>query len=87
MNLILISIFSDGVRLREGHRQRDPKSYSSRRSSTDSSEEGFNLNLRDLKVGKIKSKVRINRHIKLHTIPFKLTGSIHVALQKSWNFD
>jgi len=39
----------DGVRLREGHRQRDPKSYSSRRSSTDSSEEGFNLNLRDLK--------------------------------------
>jgi len=38
----------DGVRLRDGVR-RDPKSYSSRRSSTDSSEEGFNLNLRDLK--------------------------------------
>jgi len=39
----------DGVRLRDEHRRRDQKSYSSRRSSTDSSEEGFNLNLRDLK--------------------------------------
>merc|ERR1712045_732372 len=39
----------DGVRLREEHRRRDQRSYSSRRSSTDSSEEGFNLNLRDLK--------------------------------------
>lgn len=39
----------DGVRLRDEHRRRDQRSYSSRRSSTDSSEEGFNLNLRDLK--------------------------------------
>merc|ERR1711935_209931 len=45
----IIKSKKDGVRLREGHRQRDPKSYSSRRSSTDSSEEGFNPNLRDLK--------------------------------------
>ena len=47
---------SDGVRLREGRRGggTDPRSgsgtYSSRRSSTDSSEDGFNLNVRDLKV-------------------------------------
>ena len=36
--------------MRDEHRRRDQRSYSSRRSSTDSSEEGFNLNLRDLKV-------------------------------------
>ena len=41
---------SDGVRLRDEHRRRDQRSYSSRRSSTDSSEEGLNLNIRDLKV-------------------------------------
>jgi len=39
----------DGVRLRDEHRRRDQRSYSSRRSSTDSSEEGINLNIRDLK--------------------------------------
>lgn len=47
----------DGVRLREGRRgggtggPSDPRSgtYSSRRSSTDSSEDGFNINVRDLK--------------------------------------
>lgn len=39
----------DAVRLRE-QRPRDQRSYSSRRSSTDSSEDGFNLNVRDLKV-------------------------------------
>merc|ERR1719479_439373 len=39
----------DGVRLRDEHRRRDQRSYSSRRSSTDSSEEGLNLNIRDLK--------------------------------------
>ena len=42
--------FADGVRLRDEHRRRDQRSYSSRRSSTDSSEEGINLNIRDLKV-------------------------------------
>ncbi len=30
--------------------QQQPRSFTSRRSSTDSSEEGFNLNVRDLKV-------------------------------------
>jgi len=35
--------------LRDEHRRRDQRSYSSRRSSTDSSEEGINLNIRDLK--------------------------------------
>ena len=49
-------IFSDGVRLRDEHRRRDQKSLSSRRSSTDSSEEGFNLNLRDLKVKRLTLK-------------------------------
>ena len=36
--------------MRDEHRRRDQRSYSSRRSSTDSSEEGINLNIRDLKV-------------------------------------
>jgi len=45
----------DGVRLREDRRTRgvqDPRTFSSRRSSTDSSEDGFNLNVRDLKIEK-----------------------------------
>lgn len=45
----------DGVRLREDRRRgvgSDPRTFSSRRSSTDSSEDGFNLNVRDLKIEK-----------------------------------
>jgi hypothetical protein len=38
----------DGVAVRE-RRTRDTRSYNSRRSSTDSSEDGFNQNVRDLK--------------------------------------
>lgn len=52
-------IFTDGVRLRDEHRRRDQRSYSSRRSSTDSSEEGFNLNLRDLKVRQINTSFQL----------------------------
>ncbi len=48
------SFFSDGVRLREERRKEvGTKNLSSRRSSTDSSEEGFNLNVRDLKVSEV----------------------------------
>lgn len=43
-------LISDAVRLRE-ERRPGAKSHNSRRSSTDSSEDGFNLNVRDLKVG------------------------------------
>lgn len=42
------NIHSDGVAMRE-RRTRDTRSYNSRRSSTDSSEDGFNQNVRDLK--------------------------------------
>lgn len=48
-NHVQTSLHPDGVRLRDEHRRRDQRSYSSRRSSTDSSEEGLNLNIRDLK--------------------------------------
>jgi len=54
-NTSITNNHTDGVRLREGRRGggTDPRSgsgtYSSRRSSTDSSEDGFNLNVRDLK--------------------------------------
>ena len=42
---------SDGVRLRATRGgSADPRTFSSRRSSTDSSEDGFNINVRDLKV-------------------------------------
>ena len=42
---------SEGVRLRATRGgSADPRTFSSRRSSTDSSEDGFNLNVRDLKV-------------------------------------
>eukprot|EP00095_Tigriopus_kingsejongensis_P010959 maker-scaffold129_size324999-snap-gene-1.24 protein:Tk10959 transcript:maker-scaffold129_size324999-snap-gene-1.24-mRNA-1 annotation:"leucine-rich repeat flightless-interacting protein 2" len=43
------SIYPDGVRMREERRREATKNLSSRRSSTDSSEDGFNLNVRDLK--------------------------------------
>ena len=62
----LILLVADGVRLREERRRDGPlppgsqttppqpqqqqRSLTSRRSSTDSSEDGFNLNVRDLKV-------------------------------------
>merc|ERR1719346_473620 len=40
----------EGVRLRATRGgSADPRTFSSRRSSTDSSEDGFNLNVRDLK--------------------------------------
>jgi len=42
------NIHTDGVAMRE-RRTRDTRSYNSRRSSTDSSEDGFNQNVRDLK--------------------------------------
>ena len=45
--------------MRDEHRRRDQRSYSSRRSSTDSSEEGFNLNLRDLKVRQINTSFQL----------------------------
>ena len=47
-----IVFFADGVRIREERRREATKNLSSRRSSTDSSEDGFNLNVRDLKVRK-----------------------------------
>merc|ERR1719210_107744 len=44
------STHSEGVRLRTTRGgSADPRTFSSRRSSTDSSEDGFNLNVRDLK--------------------------------------
>merc|ERR1719228_2655664 len=43
------NIHSDSAPLRE-RRTRDTRSYNSRRSSTDSSEDGFNQNVRDLRV-------------------------------------
>ena len=44
-------VISDGVRLRATRGgSADPRTFSSRRSSTDSSEDGFNINVRDLKV-------------------------------------
>ncbi|XP_059084810.1 leucine-rich repeat flightless-interacting protein 2-like isoform X2 [Tigriopus californicus] len=42
-------VYPDGVRMREERRREATKNLSSRRSSTDSSEDGFNLNVRDLK--------------------------------------
>jgi hypothetical protein len=58
-------LIADGVRLREEHRRRDQRSYSSRRSSTDSSEEGFNLNIRDLKVAIISYRRHVNKGAKI----------------------
>lgn len=43
------SVYPDGVRIREERRREATKNLGSRRSSTDSSEDGFNLNVRDLK--------------------------------------
>jgi len=43
------NVYPDGVRIREERRREATKSLGSRRSSTDSSEDGFNLNVRDLK--------------------------------------
>ena len=40
--------------------QQQPRSFTSRRSSTDSSEEGFNLNVRDLKVQNFHSLSFLN---------------------------
>ena len=52
--MLVLLLFADGVRLRDERRRgvvgNDPRTFSSRRSSTDSSEDGFNLNVRDLKV-------------------------------------
>ena len=53
MSQILVEMSSfpvaDSAPLRE-RRTRDTRSYNSRRSSTDSSEDGFNQNVRDLRV-------------------------------------
>ena len=43
------NVYPDGVRIREERRREATKNLGSRRSSTDSSEDGFNLNVRDLK--------------------------------------
>ena len=73
---------SDGVRLREerrrdvpvppGTQQQPPvsqRSLTSRRSSTDSSEDGFNLNVRDLKVNTFVTNLsKENQSIELHVL-------------------
>ena len=52
--IILLFYISEGVRLRATRGgSADPRTFSSRRSSTDSSEDGFNINVRDLKVNTI----------------------------------